>query len=785
MLDWAKITADLEHALTLDAETAVEFLKTSIADSDTRDLVQGLLERARPAQAFMKTSAAGAAAPSPTAQLPAKTRIDHWEIEDLIGKGGMGEVYRASRADGLYEQTVALKLIHGMSAGRIERFKQERQRLARLEHPNIARIVDGGTAPVGRAYLAMEYVQGETIDRYVRSKNLELAEKLDLFRALCRAVSYAHSQLILHRDIKPENVLVDAQGQVRLIDFGIASGLDDDEAQMIALTLRSAAPEQLEGRIESVQTDIFALGVLLHRLCTDEFPERLADGGMAPLAQLLPSKDLLAILSRCLSASTDERFASVDALSDDITALLENRPVSARNGGRLYRFQKGIARFPVASALAGVAAIALIGGTLVSLNFASSAQAEADRANAALDQMQWEYGRAEANLDAQQAYSEIMQLAFGGEEDVERLSQLMIDRRDELFENRAQNPNGAAAASYAIGRNFYFRGDTRRALEVFDPWMKEAFGSEPLIGIGEELYALMLADAGRNEEAEPLLRKLVDEFDNGYRSGEADLFNYSAKLARVTKAEADINRAETLVLDLIAKDTEPFETLFHYNHLGFLRMAKADRAGAHEAFVKTVEIFEANPDLAPYGQDIARYNLAGQELGFRRDLDRAEAIIDSVLNEDVPLKGLSLQAGRAYLVKGLIQAERGAHDQAQETLEQSVDLLEQFAGAGSPPHLIGLSAWISVEARAGRAEEAEARLKDAKTALADKLDDPKLVLAGVYVELAKGGSSATVADRLSDPSMQTSLNSDAIQYYLYRLLVEDGVAPDNAKATKN
>ena len=281
MLDWAKITADLEHALTLDAETAVEFLKTSIADSDTRDLVQGLLERARPAQAFMQTSAAGAPAPRPTPQLKAKTRIDHWEIEDLIGKGGMGEVYRASRADGLYEQTVALKLIHGTSAGRIERFKQERQRLARLEHPNIARIVDGGTSPDGRAYLAMEYVKGETIDAYVRSKELELAEKLDLFRALCGAVSHAHSQLILHRDIKPENVLVDAQGQVRLIDLGIASGLDDDATQMIAPTLRSAAPEQLEGQIESVQTAIFVLGVLLHRLCTDQLPERLADGGMA------------------------------------------------------------------------------------------------------------------------------------------------------------------------------------------------------------------------------------------------------------------------------------------------------------------------------------------------------------------------------------------------------------------------------------------------------------------------------------------------------------------------
>ena len=783
MLDWAKITADLEHALTLDAESAVDFLNTSIADSNTREMMEGLLERARSNQGFMQTSAPEGSLSNSAAPLEAQTRINQWEVEELIGKGGMGEVYKARRADGLYEQTVALKLIHGASAGRIERFKRERQRLARLEHPNIARIVDGGTSPDGRAYLAMEYVQGEAIDAYVQSKSLSLFEKLELFRSLCGAVSHAHSQLVLHRDIKPENVLVDNHGQVRLIDFGIASTLDDDEAHMIALTLRSAAPEQLEGGIESVQTDIFGLGVLLHRLCTEKYPERIADGGMEPVTHYIPNKDLRAILSRCLSASAGDRYASVNALSDDITAILEANPVSARNGGRIYRIQKGVARFPLASALAGVAAIALIGGTIVSLNFATSAQAEAERANAALDQMQWEYGRAEANLDAQQAYSEIMQLAFGGEEDVERVSQLMVDRRDELFENRAQNPNAAAAASYAIGRNFYFRGDTKRALETFDPWMTEGFGSVPLIGLGEELYALMLVDAGRGEEAEPLLRKLVDEFDNGYRSSEADLFNYAFKLARVTKAEADINRAEELVLALIEKDTEPFETLFHYNQLGFLRMAKSDRAGAHEAFVKTVEIFEANPDLAPYGQDIARYNLAGQELGFRRDLNRAEAIIDAVLDEDVPRKGVSLQAGRAYLLKGLIQAERGAFDDAQETLEQSMTLLEQFGGAGSPPHLIGLSARISVEARAGRVDQAAARLEDAKAAFADKLDDPKLVMADVYVDLAMGASSENVADRLITQSMQSSLASDAIQYYLYQLLVEDGIAPEMVEAT--
>ncbi|MEL7285859.1 MAG: serine/threonine-protein kinase, partial [Pseudomonadota bacterium] len=265
MPDWAKITADLEHALTLDANNARAFLETSVTDAEARDLVQGLFQRARPGRGFMQTSSPGDETPHPTPELTSKTRIDQWEIDTLIGKGGMGEVYRAHRADGLYDQTVALKLIHGANASRIARFTQERQRLARLEHPNIARIVDGGTAPDGRAYMAMEYVDGETIESYLKSKSLGLPQTLSLFRALCRAVSHAHSQLILHRDIKPENVLVDAQDQVRLIDFGIASGLDHDDAQVMALTLSSAAPEQLEGQAESVQTDVFALGVLLHR----------------------------------------------------------------------------------------------------------------------------------------------------------------------------------------------------------------------------------------------------------------------------------------------------------------------------------------------------------------------------------------------------------------------------------------------------------------------------------------------------------------------------------------
>ncbi|MEO1321093.1 MAG: serine/threonine-protein kinase, partial [Pseudomonadota bacterium] len=547
-------------------------------DSEQLAAANRLVARMAPA-GFMRTSLPGADdAPEPA--LGSGQKVGPWRIDALIGRGGMGEVYRAERADGRYEQTVALKLMQGAAPS--DSFDAERRRLALMEHPGIARIVDGGETDDHRPYMAMEYVDGAPIDAYVRDAQLGRSERLALFRRVCQAVRHAHNKLILHRDLKSQNILVDSRGQPRLIDFGIASSLEENAEGAGPLTLAWAAPEQLRGEALSAQTDVFALGILLHLLISDMRPEREPDGGMS--IRINDDADLAAITRRALATESGERYGSVDALAEDVGNWLEKRPVLAREGGRLYRLGKLIKRAPLATALAAAFVVALTGGLAASLTFADAARQEAERATDALERRQYQWERTEATLAAQQAYSDVLQRAFGGDEDSERLSKLMMTRWREVFDNRDEDPNAAAATSYAIGRNFYFRRDLKRALEVFDAWMPTGAGNPALYDIGEEVYALMLTDAGRDAEAEPILRELVARFSTGYQESESELFNYAFKLARITKAEEDLALAEELVTKLIANDTQPFELLFHTNMQAFLRNARDDRQGGYESF---------------------------------------------------------------------------------------------------------------------------------------------------------------------------------------------------------
>ncbi|MEO0951965.1 MAG: serine/threonine-protein kinase, partial [Pseudomonadota bacterium] len=517
MLNWKKITEAAEHAGTLHADMRDEFLASACNDSEQLAAANRLMARTAPA-GFMRTSLPDADdAPQPA--LAEGQQVGPWRIDTLIGRGGMGEVYRAERADGRYEQTVALKLMQGAAPS--DSFDAERRRLALMEHPGIARIVDGGETDDHRPYMAMEYVDGAPIDAYVRDAQLGRSERLALFRRVCQAVRHAHNKLILHRDLKSQNILVDSRGQPRLIDFGIASSLEDNAEGAGPLTLAWAAPEQLRGEALSAQTDVFALGILLHLLISDMRPEREPDGGMS--IRINDDADLAAITRRALATEPGERYGSVDALAEDVGNWLEKRPVLAREGGRLYRLGKLIKRAPLATALAAAFIVALTGGLAASLTFADAARQEAERATDALERRQYQWERTEATLAAQQAYSDVLQRAFGGDEDSERLSKLMMTRWREVFDNRDEDPNAAAATSYAIGRNFYFRRDLKRALEVFDAWMPTGAGNPALYDIGEEVYALMLTDAGRDAEAEPILRELVARFSTGYQESESEL----------------------------------------------------------------------------------------------------------------------------------------------------------------------------------------------------------------------------------------------------------------------
>jgi serine/threonine-protein kinase len=308
-----------------------------------------------------------------------------------LGQGGMGTVWLAERSDGLIERPVALKLPHGASerAGLALRMARERRILASLTHPNIARLYDAGLTPEGRPFLALEYIEGRQIDGYCRERQLDLKSRLRLFAQVAHGVAHAHAKLVVHRDLKPANVLVTSDGQVRLLDFGIAKLLDEGEAKETqltelagrALTPAYASPEQILGDPPTIASDVYSLGVILYELLTGQRPYRPKRDSRGALEDAIvheepspPSEvadrqsrtalrgDLDAIMLTALKKKPEERYSTVHALVDDIERYLSARPVLAQPDRIWYRASKFIARNTIAvGAAAAVFAATVIG----------------------------------------------------------------------------------------------------------------------------------------------------------------------------------------------------------------------------------------------------------------------------------------------------------------------------------------------------------------------------------------------------------------------------------------
>jgi tetratricopeptide (TPR) repeat protein len=296
-----------------------------------------------------------------------RTVIGPYRVVRMLGEGGMGSVFLAARDDEQFEQRVAIKLVRGGHA-MLRRFRQERQILAALEHPNIARLLDGGATADGLPYLVMEYVEGTPIDEYCRG--LSIAARLRLFLQLCDAVQYAHRNLIIHRDIKPANVLVTAAGVPKLLDFGIAKLTSSEELRADATVTRLmtpdyASPEQLLGKPVTTATDVYSLGVLLFEILTGArpFTGRTRTGDTeAPRPSSVGHVrglrgDLDRILLKALEPDPAQRYGSVEKLADDIRRHLEGHPVSARGTSFVYRATKFVRRNKL---VAGAAAAALV-----------------------------------------------------------------------------------------------------------------------------------------------------------------------------------------------------------------------------------------------------------------------------------------------------------------------------------------------------------------------------------------------------------------------------------------
>ena len=324
----------------------------------------------------------------------------NWRIVDFLGRGGMGAVYRAERADGAYQQQAALKLIRlGIDSPEVrQRFLRERQILAQLKHPHIAALLDGGLTDSGQPYFAMELVEGKAIDRWCDEQRLPVGERLRLFLEVLDAVQHAHAAMVVHRDLKPSNILIDAQGRAKLLDFGIAKLLEENTGTKTRdrpVTPGYAAPEQLRGEPISVSTDIYALGVVLYQLLSGAHPFGLTastpiqqqlqalDGECTPItraaARATPDVvaarslsqpallralrgDLAAIVEICLAKEPQRRYASTEALAADLRRCLAGEPVSVRAGSRRYRAAKFVRRHRGILVMLAIIVLAFAGG---------------------------------------------------------------------------------------------------------------------------------------------------------------------------------------------------------------------------------------------------------------------------------------------------------------------------------------------------------------------------------------------------------------------------------------
>ncbi|MEI2457129.1 serine/threonine-protein kinase [Lysobacter firmicutimachus] len=422
-------------------------------------------------------------------------RLGPYRVLERIGRGGMGEVFRAKRCDGAFEREVALKCIWGGLAPLAERFQRERELLAQLQHPGIARLYDGGVAGDGRPWFAMELVRGAPITEWCDAREAALEQRAELLSQVCAAVDAAHRALIVHRDLKPANVLVDEDGRVKLLDFGIAKQLQPDageQAPTLAMTPAWAAPEQRDGRPITTATDVYQLGRLLRALligvpaATDIGGPRVAAAYRAlrrrdPQAALrlaaaratTPARlqarlrgDLDCIAARACAEEPAQRYRSAAALAEDLQRWLARRPVAVRGEDRLYRLRRLLRRqWPAFAASAAGLALAVAGGVY----HLQRLDRELVRTRTARDAATAAQGRAEAQRERAEATAEYFVDLFkqarprqtdGGEVSARELLSASLEQ---LLSDRERDPRARASLLAANARAWATLGRMREA----------------------------------------------------------------------------------------------------------------------------------------------------------------------------------------------------------------------------------------------------------------------------------------------------------------------------------
>lgn len=724
-----------------------KFLDEACAgDTELRREVESLLAEHTDTKAPFVSLIVGAAGSLASAQEDfVGRRIGSYRITGVIGQGGMAEVYRAVRDDDHYQKEVAIKLVRPgrITTFTLARFRYERQILASLEHPNIARLLDGGATDDDLPYFVMEYIEGQPVNEYCRTHNLSLKQRLKLFRSICAAVQYAHKNLVVHRDLKPTNILVTKDGAPKLLDFGIAKLLAPEvssDAVTVAQTMTMmrlmtpdyASPEQVRGEPVTTATDVYSLGAVLYELLTGERPHRFKDRSLAEIERVIceaeierPSVvagrlpqasarwrralegDLDNMMLMALRKEPERRYQSVEQLSEDIRRYLEGRPVTARQDTLRYRAGKFIRRHKAGVGVAAAMVLLLIGfAATMSLQAARIAR-ERDRAN---------------------QVTEFLVKSFEVSDPGESRGNSITAR--EILDSSAAKirrelqgqPEMQAALMDTMGRVYYKLGLYDSALPLLKDALelrKQALGPENSdVASTMNNLALVLHGKGDFGAAEPFyqdalaLRRRL--FGESHREVAASLNNYGLFLkdkGDYAAAESNLRQALDLRRALFgAAHIDVAETL---NELGVLLKNKGDFKTAEPLYREALEmrrsllgedhpaVAETTNNLATLLDTMGRYDEA-------EPLSRqALALYRRVLGEDHPHVAVSLSN-----LAGLLKRRRD-FDGAEQLYRQALAIMRKLHGEEHPELAVLLNNLATLFREKGDLDSAEQLFRQA------------------------------------------------------------------------
>jgi eukaryotic-like serine/threonine-protein kinase len=751
----ARIEDLFEGALELPPSARDAWLETACADDqDLAEQIRALLGAHGRSGGIVDRRLAPSPPPPPERER-APRPIGPYRILEEVGRGGMSVVYRAERSDGHFRRRVALKVLRGGLDGEElhARLSAERQILASLDHPNIARLLDGGVTEEGRPYLVMEYVDGEPLTGHCDQRRLSIEDRLHLFLQVLRAVQHAHARLVVHRDLKPSNILVTGEGQVRLLDFGIAKVLDFGEVDLDGgvlpvtrtgirlFTPEYASPEQLRGEPASVANDIWALGVVLYEVLVGGRPFEARGGGPLELeraileedppapsirAQTGPGEraerrglgrqalhralrgDLDRITAMALRKEPDRRYASAEQFADDLERFLDGRPVRAQADRAGYRIGKFLRRHRLETAAVVLVVISVLVGAGAAIWQAEEARRERDRAEAAA-----------VRSEAATAYLvDLFRSTDPWEIPVGRLTaRELLARGERRLEELPDDPLLRARLLLAMGESYRSLGD--------------AGAARPLI---EESLEIRRREVGPDHpETSAALLALADLLrGNGNLAG--------AEALALEALEASRARSRSRAGNPDVTGEAAALTLLGFIHTGMGRLPDA------------LDEFQASLGLLRgsglgHVEEVghALINVAAVNRRLRR-LEQAEAYLREALEHrrrhlgpEHPLTAVSMAR-----LAGLLSEHLGRYDEAGELFEEALELQSRVLGPDHPARVEALGGLAVIREVQGDWAGAEAFLRESyrthRAGLGDAHPSTLATAEGLAVFLAGRGS---------------------------------------------